>query len=293
MRWLVVLLLLLSGRAEAWTHGAAAPGNFVINITYDTASNTVACAANGAISFKADVTNAVAQMMSAVTSNVHLNIQFGCDSINNANDTSFQGGAESVANTDFFNGYSYTQVTGYLAAVGAGSSIPADNGYLATLPTPTAWAAAYPCCATNQVLYTATARLYNTGTIAPSTIDCWVGYGSLMPTGLGVGAMLHEISECMGRTQQNITTVFAIFTSTGNWYPTGAVTTAHYFSTNGGVTDVADFSVASNADFADFCGTGCTHGQLDPFNAFLAAGTPQSLTTIDKRFLDILGYTIH
>ena len=259
---------------------------FVINVTYDTASNTVACQANGAVPFESDVNSAITAMEAEVNTSMTLNLQIGCDSIDNFNDLSFAGGATSQGIFDCCL-YSYSQIYGFM--YGRTNSLASDNGYFTTFLSAASWSAAgYPT--NNLNLYRAQSKLLGQTTPAnDSTLDCYIGYSSSIPVGLGVGAMLHEISECMGRTGYNFPAALASFTSAGNWYPTGAVTTAHYFSTDGGTTNIVNFNTTSPYDFLDYNNS----GPQDVFNANLSPGTTQSLSTIDKRNLDILGYNVN
>ena len=81
---------------------------------------------------------------------------------------------------------------------------------------------------------------------------------------------------------------FDRFTSAGNYLFSGSNTApAAYFSLNGGVTKLADYGQTS--DPSDFLNSG-VQGSTDPFNEFYSNSTQQSLTAMDLKQLDALGF---
>ena len=78
------------------------------------------------------------------------------------------------------------------------------------------------------------------------------------------------------------------FTSPGNYLFTDNIPASPaYFSLNGGNTKIADFG--QNSDPSDFLNSG-VQGANDPFNEFYSGSTLQSLTTVDLKMLDALGF---
>ena len=81
---------------------------------------------------------------------------------------------------------------------------------------------------------------------------------------------------------------FYRFTSPGKYLFTDNIpASSAYFSLNGGTTKLADFGVSS--DPSDFLNSGVQGGN-DPFNEFYSGSTLQSLTTVDLKILDALGF---
>jgi len=60
-----------------------------------------------------------------------------------------------------------------------------------------------------------------------------------------------------------------------------------YFSIDNGTTNLADFGRTS--DYSDFLNGG-VQGSVDPFNEFYSSSTLHSLTTVDLRELDVIGF---
>jgi hypothetical protein len=106
-----------------------------------------------------------------------------------------------------------------------------------------------------------------------------------------VGVALHELTHAMGRVpygpQPDIFDLFR-FTSPGaRLFLNGATAPAAYFSLDGGTTKVADYGQTSDA--SDFLNSG-VQGSNDPFNEFYNGNTVQTLTAIDLKQLDALGF---
>ena len=62
-----------------------------------------------------------------------------------------------------------------------------------------------------------------------------------------------------------------------------------YFSIDGGNTKLADFGQTS--DPSDFLNSG-VQGSKDPFDEYYSSSTIQNLTSVDKEFLDVLGFNL-
>jgi hypothetical protein len=123
--------------------------------------------------------------------------------------------------------------------------------------------------------------------------DGFVGIGTNIPTSALVGAALHEIGHALGRLaygpQPDIFDLFR-FTSPGTrLFLLGNTAPAAYFSTDGGVTDLADYGQTSDA--SDFLGGALT--PEDPFNEFYDSGTLQHLTLADLLQFDANGFNLN
>src|ERR1700759_3914655 len=134
------------------------------------------------------------------------------------------------------------------------------------------------------------------GLISPTgtEIDGTASFATDISPSLLVGVALHELTHAMGRvpyagsTGQADIFDFYRFTSAGNNLINGSSTApAAYFSLNGGITKLADYGQTS--DPSDFLNSGI-QGSTDPFNEFYSNNTQQSLTAIDLKQLDALGF---
>jgi hypothetical protein len=135
------------------------------------------------------------------------------------------------------------------------------------------------------------------GLISPTgtEVDGTTTFATDINPNLLVGVALHELTHAMGRVpygppygnQPDILDLFR-FTSPGNILINGNPTASPaYFSTDGGVTKIADYGQTSDA--SDFLNSG-VQGSTDPFNEFYSTNTQQKLTAVDLMQLDALGF---
>jgi hypothetical protein len=106
-----------------------------------------------------------------------------------------------------------------------------------------------------------------------------------------VGVALHELTHAMGRVpygpQPDIFDFYR-FTSSGvRLFSDNIPASAAYFSLDGGNTKIADYGQSS--DPSDFLNSG-VQGPNDPFNEFYSSNTSQTLSAIDLKQLDALGF---
>ena len=144
----------------------------------------------------------------------------------------------------------------------------------------------------NVAVWNAQLKLFGLlGANDTSTDDGTATFATDINPNLLVGVALHELTHALGRVpygpQPDIFDLFR-FTSPGvRLFAGGNTAPAAYFSVDGGNTKLADFG--RNSDPSDFLNSG-VQGPNDPFNEFYTGSTSQSLTTVDKELLDVLGF---
>ena len=128
-----------------------------------------------------------------------------------------------------------------------------------------------------------------------TTDDGSATFATDISSGLLVGVALHELTHAMGRVPygspySSSPDIFDFyrFSSPGVRVFNGASTASPaYFSVDGGNTKLADYGQIS--DPSDFLNSG-VQGPNDPFNEFYSGSTLQSLTAVDIKQLDALGF---
>ncbi|MBV9560254.1 MAG: NF038122 family metalloprotease, partial [Bradyrhizobium sp.] len=118
-----------------------------------------------------------------------------------------------------------------------------------------------------------------------------------------VGVALHELTHAIGRVPYGVSSnptysspypdIFDFFRYTSPGQPLldgDSSAPAAYFSLDGGNTRLAAYGQTSDA--SDFLNGG-VQGSNDPFNEFYSNNTLQSLTGVDLKQLDALGYQIN
>ncbi len=111
-----------------------------------------------------------------------------------------------------------------------------------------------------------------------------------IPSNLLVGAALHELTHAMGREPGVGPFDLLRYTSPGHHlFSSGNTAVPAYFSIDGGNTKLADFGQTS--DPSDFLNSG-VQGSKDPFDEYYSSSTIQNLTSVDKEFLDVLGFNL-
>lgn len=168
------------------------------------------------------------------------------------------------------------------------------NGSREGIPVPRYWVGG-----AEQKLF---GDLSSTGTEIDGAIGFGTGFNWYFNTGgsIGrtqydlIGTALHELTHAMGRSGQGDTSSPQLFdafdfVSSGSLYMYSSFSAgSHYFSVDGGRTSLDLLDIDSDcSDWAQ--GTNAA----DPFDAFLSSGTlAQSLTTVDQRVMDVLGFTL-
>jgi hypothetical protein len=140
-----------------------------------------------------------------------------------------------------------------------------------------------------------------------SVTDGWVGFSKTATwdysTGAGpvpsgqyyfVGIVEHEITEVLGRiaglsasSGYSIMDLFR-YSAAGVRNFTTSTKTKAYFSVDNGATDLGDWNITRGADPGDWA----ANMAPDAFLAFTSSGVANTLTTVDERLLDVIGYTI-
>jgi hypothetical protein len=129
-----------------------------------------------------------------------------------------------------------------------------------------------------------------------STIDGSTAFGTAISLSNLVPVALHELTHAMARLTLHYTPgstpVMADwfrFDGPGHfqWTEGSSSASPSYFSIDNGTTDLADFGRTS--DYSDFWNSG-VQGGVDPFNEFYSSSTLHSLTTVDLREMDVIGF---
>lgn len=282
--------LSLTGPAFALTPGAAtfsSGSGLQINIIFDP---TVSSAPSG---WTTDIQTAASLLMAAAPqTNCTVNIGVGYGVVPGGGGTAPTNSSAGGVTAGGSGFYSYTAVK---AAMVANNKSAAMNTLISSLPSGSTFRGS-----STTVVNGACAKAL--GLIANnSTVDGNCGFGTgLATTGSGgvlVGVALHEISHAMGRVPDNLPFETFRYLSAGVYNNDDTPPArASYFSLDGGVTKLADFD--TNSDPSDFLnqpdGTGVQDaglgGNMDPFDAFYAGNTLQTITTIGGQLLNCLGF---
>jgi serralysin len=230
------------------------------------------------LSFRNAMQAAANILDSVIQDNITVTIQVGYGDWNNGQDTGITTGAEGGDLNGFYDSYSGLRST---LAIHETSSV--DQTFVNSLPN---------ASTVNGVssLWVPSAVGKALGLISPTgtAVDGAVGMGTQIPTSLLVGVALHELTHAMGREPWGATFDLFRYTSPGNHlFTTSGTAVPAYFSIDGGYTKLADFGQTS--DSSDFLNSG-VQGSTDSFNEFYSSNTLQSLTTVDIKLLDALGF---
>jgi FG-GAP-like repeat/Bacterial pre-peptidase C-terminal domain len=242
---------------------------FMINLVYD------AAALAAPASFRTGIQHAADILMAALTDHITVNL--------NIHYSGTGGGAFAGPSGHIYSNF-YSTIRSLLVsnaspgdhtfdALPAGSSIQGQSSV-------TVWAAEE--------------KLYGLNGIGPNdatTSDGSATFATDINPNLLAGVALHELTHALGRipygSQPDIFDFFR-FTSAGTrLFLNGDTAPAAYFSVDGGNTKLADYGRTS--DPSDFLNSG-VQGPNDPFNEIYTSNTLQSLTAVDLRQLDALGF---
>jgi autotransporter passenger strand-loop-strand repeat protein len=249
----------------------------IINLIAD---SSVASAPTG---FTQAVQAAANILDSLVTNNITLNITYGWGTYDNQTLSELQGGNLAVGG--YLNGnYEYYSTAKSWLDASATSAL--DLTALASLPTDSS---AFPNDTNIFVVSSAEEKALGHYAGNPNAVDGGIGFGTATNSSFWLGAALHEITHAMGRISGYSSSVYTDlmdmfrYSGAGTYQWTGGQPA--YFSVNGGVTDLANFSTVS--DYGDFANDSLTPS--DPFDAYL---TGSSLTQVDIQVLDALGFNV-
>ncbi len=132
-------------------------------------------------------------------------------------------------------------------------------------------------------------KLWGSISATNAAIDGYAGFANNINSALLPGVALHELTHAMDRFWSTSTMSLFRYTSPGVHNFTAGVPGPNgaYFSMDGGNTAITSFGV--NSDPTDFLNSGSPE---DSFNEFYDSGTIQTLTALDLRMLDALGFNI-
>ena len=242
---------------------------FTINLIFDAAAMAAPA------SFRAGIEQAASILSATITNKISVNIDI---------DYSGTGGGAFAGPTtgEFVN---YSTVRTDLVA----NAAPGDTSFNA-LPTGSTIQGQSEVAVWNAQL-----KLFGLLSPTATAADGSASFATDINSNLLVGVALHELTHAMGRVpygepdgpEPDIFDFYR-FTSAGTRLFTDNIpASSAYFSLDGGNTKLADFGVSS--DPSDFLNSGVQGGN-DPFNEFYSGSTLQSLTTVDLKMLDALGF---
>jgi serralysin len=245
---------------------AVTSGGLVINLIYDAAAMAAPA------SFRAGIQQAAAILTSAISDHITVNLKIDYNGTG--------GGAAAGPDGGQWESYAWTR------ANLVNNASPGDTTFNA-LPTGSTIQGQSSVAVWNSQL-----KLWGViGANDTTTDDGAATFATDINPSLLVGVALHELTHAFARVpygSQPDVFDFYRFTSAGTRLFTGGATAAPaYFSLDGGSTKFADYGRTSDA--SDFLNSGA-QGANDPFNEFYSGSTLQSLTAIDLRQLDALGF---
>ena len=256
------------GPGSVVTVTSATSAGLTINLVFD------AAAMAAPQSFRDGITAAMQMICAVVTDHITLNLSI---------DYSGTGGG-AFGGPSGGNYVSYTTVHTDLV----NNASPGDTTFNA-LPTGSTVAGQ-----SQVAVWYSQEKLWGLLSPTGTEIDGNASFATDINPNLLIGVALHELTHAMGRvpyagsTGQPDIFDFYRFTSAGNILVNGNSTAPPaYFSLNNGASKIADYGQTS--DPSDFLNSG-VQGATDPFNEFYSNNTQQSLTAIDLKQLDALGF---
>ncbi len=141
------------------------------------------------------------------------------------------------------------------------------------------------------VLSTAQAQILGIPYTASSSYDGAIGFATSFPSSVFLAGAIHELTHALGRVNGWVSggtwlTTLDMYTYSAPgqlWAPNATV--PGYFSLDGGVTNLGNFSLADAGDFSSSTGSG------DPFSE-MTDSSATSLTLLDKQILQALGFAV-
>jgi hypothetical protein len=269
------------------TSVTSASSSLKVNITWDA---SVGSAPSG---FMAGVIAGVQYLESKFTDAVTLNINVGYGEVGGSS----LGSGTLGSSQSYLMSFTYAQITAALKTDGTSG---VDSSVLASLP------AASPVTGTYW-LTTAQAKALGLDSATATSADGNVGFSNSLPftyndaSGVAAGTydfngtVLHELTEVMGRL---LLTGGTIGTTTNSYglmdlmhYAAPGVrdfsaTTAGYFSTDGGSTNLGAFNTVAGGESGDWASSVLNNA----FDAFAASGTVETISAADLAQVDALGW---
>src|SRR4051794_18670092 len=245
---------------------AVTSGGITINLIYD------AAALAAPASFRAGVQQAVSILAAAISDKITVNIKI---------DYSGRGGG-AAAGPDHGLFQSYSSIRADLL----NNATPGDTTFNALAAGTSIQGQP------NVAVWNAQLKLWGLmGANDATTDDGSATFATDINPSLLVGVALHELTHAFGRVPygpQPDLFDFYRFSSPGVRLMTGGATASTaYFSVDGGYTKLADYGQSS--DPSDFLNSGVQGGN-DPFNEFYTYSTLQTLTAVDLKQMDALGF---
>jgi hypothetical protein len=241
-------------------------GGITFNLILDAAAQAAPA------SFKSGIQQAAAILASAISDKITVNINIDCSGTG--------GGAAAGPDNGLFETYSSIRSDLINNATSGETSFNA-------LPSGSAVQGQ-----SSVAVWNAQLKLWGLmGANDATTDDGSAIFTTDINSNLLIGVALHELTHALGRIpygpQPDIFDLFR-FTSAGTRLFSGSATApAAYFSLDGGATKIADYGQTS--DSSDFLNSG-VQGPNDPFNEFYTSSTLQTLTAVDLKQLDALGF---
>ena len=241
-------------------------------ITFDLIFDAAAMAAPQ--SFRTGIEQAASILSASISDQITVNIKIDYSGTG--------GGAAAGPDTGYYE--SYSSITSDLLA----DATPGDTTFNA-LPSGTSIQGQ-----SNIAVWNAQMKVL--GLMNPNdttTDDGSATFATDINPNLLVGVALHELTHALGRipygTAPDIFDLFRYTSPATRLFSGGATAPAAYFSLDGGVTKIADYGQTS--DPSDFLNSG-VQGPNDPFNEYYTNGTLQTLTSVDLKQLDALGFHV-
>jgi hypothetical protein len=259
-----------SGGTGSVVAEASSGGGLTINLIFDAAAMAAPA------SFRAGIEQAAAILSSAISDKITINF--------NIDYSGTGGGAAAGPDNGLYESYSTVRadlINNATAGDTSFNALPAGS----TIQGQSAVA-----------VWNAQLKLWGfLGANDTTTDDGSATFATDISSNLLVGVALHELTHAMGRAPygapySSSPDVFDFyrFTSPGTRLFSGSLTApAAYFSLDGGTTKIADYGQTS--DPSDFLNSG-VQGPNDPFNEYYSGSTLQTLTAIDLKQLDALGF---
>ncbi|WP_316235511.1 NF038122 family metalloprotease, partial [Bradyrhizobium sp. SZCCHNR1022] len=245
---------------------AVSAGGLTINLLFDTA------AMNAPASFRAGIQQAAAILTSMISDHITVNIKIDYSGV----------GGGAAAGPDGGQWMSYSSVRSNLINYAS----PGDTTFNALPAGSSIQGQSYVAVWNSQL------KLWGgLGANDATTDDGSATFATDINSNLLVGVALHELTHAFGRVpygpQPDVFDLFR-FSSPGVRLMTGGATAGTaYFSVDGGYTKLADYGQSS--DPSDFLNSGVQGGN-DPFNEFYTYSTLQTLTAVDLKQMEALGF---
>ncbi|MGJ4947789.1 NF038122 family metalloprotease [Bradyrhizobium sp. HKCCYLS20291] len=245
---------------------AVSAGGLTINLLFDAAAMAAPA------SFRAGIQQAAAILTSMISDHITVNMKI---------DYSGTGGG-AAAGPDAGQWMTYSSVRSNLI----NNASPGDTTFNALPATSSIQGQSYVAVWNSQLKLWGGLAANDT-----TTDDGSATFATDINPSLLVGVALHELTHAFGRVpygpQPDVFDLFR-FSSPGVRLMTGGATAGTaYFSIDGGITKLGDYGQSS--DPSDFLNSG-VQGANDPFNEFYTGSTLQTLTTVDLKQMDALGF---